>query len=335
MRTFTKALLMLCLVGLTGKKLQAQSDPHFSGYYVYPAWLNPALTGIFDGDYRVSAIYRSQWGSVSSPFKTYGIAGEVKTNNNINFGASVLNQKAGDGGFNYTTAYGSASYTGVRFGAFEQHRVVFGMQMGLIQRRFDPAKLHFGDQWNPITGYNPGQATNDMFNRTSSAAFDAGAGILYYDAQPGKKYNLYGGFSVMHLNKPTDQFSATGDARIPMRTTAHAGVRIMISELFSLTPNVLYMKQGAASEKMLGAYGQYTAAAETDVMLGANYRFKDAFSAYAGVSYKSFMLGLSYDVNSSDLGKITRGANSFELSLSFIGRKSVKTPAGDFVCPRL
>ena len=38
MRTFTKALLMLTLVSLTGKKLQAQSDPHFKGYYVYPAW---------------------------------------------------------------------------------------------------------------------------------------------------------------------------------------------------------------------------------------------------------------------------------------------------------
>jgi len=335
MRTFTKALLMLILVGLTGKKLQAQSDPHFSGYYVYPAWLNPSLTGIFDGNYRVSGIYRSQWGSVNSPFKTYGVAGEVKTNSNINFGVSVLNQEAGDGGYNYTTGYGSASYTGVRFGAFEQHRLVFGIQMGFIQRRFDPARLHFGDQWNPITGYNPGQATNDMFNKTSAMTFDAGAGLLYYDAQPGKKFNLYGGFAVSHLNKPADQFSATGDARIPMRATAHAGVRVMISELFSLTPNVLYMKQGSAQEKMLGAYGQYTVATDTDVMLGANYRFKDAFAMYAGLNYKNFMLGLSYDVNSSDLGKITRGNNSFELSLSFIGRKSVKTPAGDFVCPRL
>jgi type IX secretion system PorP/SprF family membrane protein len=335
MRTFTKALLMLIIVSLTGKKLQAQSDPHFSGYYVYPSWLNPALTGVFDGSYRLSGIYRSQWGSVNSPFKTYGVAADVKTNSNINVGGSLLNQAAGDGGYNYTTAYGSASYTGVRLGDFEQHRIVFGLQAGFIQRKFDPAKLHYGDQWNPITGYNPANTTNDMITKTSSMTFDAGFGILYYNAQPGKKYNLFGGFSAMHLNRPADQFSATGDARIPVRYTAHGGVRVQLSELFTLTPNVLYMRQGTAQEKMLGAFGSYKLSEETDLMLGANYRFKDAFALYTGFNYKNVMLGLSYDVNSSDLGKISRGSNSFELSISFIGRKKLKTPAGEFVCPRL
>jgi hypothetical protein len=47
------------------------------------------------------------------------------------------------------------------------------------------------------------------------------------------------------------------------------------------------------------------------------------------------VLGASYDVNASDLGKMARGSNSFEISLSFIGRKSTKTPEVEFVCPRL
>lgn len=335
MRTFTKAWLMLILVSLTGKKLQAQSDPHFSGYYVYPAFLNPALTGIFDGNYRVSGIYRSQWGSVNSPFKTYGVAADVTTSKHINFGGSVLNQAAGDGGYKYTSGYGSASYTGVTFGVLDQHRIVFGMQMGFIQRRFDPARLHFGDQWNPLTGYSPANMTSDAFQRTSALTFDAGAGFLYYDAMPGKKYNLFAGASASHINRPQDQFALGSDARIPVRYIAHGGIRCYVSELFTVTPNVMYMRQGTASEKMLGAFGQYTVTEETDVMLGMNYRFKDAFAVYAGFNYKSFMLGMSYDVNSSDLGKLTRGANSFEISLSFIGRKGVKTPAGAFVCPRL
>ena len=37
----------------------------------------------------------------------------------------------------------------------------------------------------------------------------------------------------------------------------------------------------------------------------------------------------------TDLGKMARGSNSFEISLSFIGRRSAKTPEVDFVCPRL
>ena len=70
-------------------------------------------------------------------------------------------------------------------------------------------------------------------------------------------------------------------------------------------------------------------------MLGANYRFEDAISPFVGFAYKNLVLGASYDINTSDLVKLTNGANSMEISLSFIGRKSAKTPEVEFVCPRL
>lgn len=327
----------MALTGLCGYDALAQTDPHFSQYYVYPAYLNPALTGSFDGDYRVSGIYRTQWGNVSTPFSTPGIAAEFTTAKNSNFGVSILNQTAGDGGFNYLTAYGSYAYTGVKFGASQQHRIAMGMQLGIISRRFNPSKLAFGDQWNPITGYNPSNATMESFSRTSAIAFDAGAGILYFDAQPGKKANAFGGFSVSHINRPDDKFSEVGKARIPVRYTFHGGVRIVLSEVLSLTPNLLYMRQGKAQEKMAGAYFQLKAAPEQEVnlMLGANYRFKDALSPYAGFTWKNMALGVSYDVNTSDLGKLAKGSNSFEISLSFTGKKSARTPEVEFVCPRL
>jgi Bacteroidetes-specific putative membrane protein len=328
-------ILLLLVAGLFSNGVKAQVDPHFSQYYVYPSWLNPALTGAFDGDYRVSGIYRTQWGNISSPFATAGLAAEFTTEKNSNFGISVLNQRAGDGGYNYTTAYGSFAYTGVRFGALETHRVVMGIQLGIIRRGINPSKLTFGDQWNPITGYNPGNATLESFSRTAATSVDAGAGILYYDAEPGKKANLYGGFSVSHLTRPDDKFTETGNARIPMRYTFHAGVRLALSDVFSLTPNALYLMQGKAQEKMVGAYGQLKAGPATDIMLGANYRFDDAISPYVGFMHNNLMLGVSYDVNTSDLGKMVNGTNSFEVTLSFIGRKSARTPEVEFVCPRL
>ena len=329
------SLLLLIATCLWTQVIKAQVDPHFSQYYVYPAWLNPALTGAFDGDYRISGIYRSQWGNISSPFTTPAIAVDFTTNKNSNFGASVLNQTAGDGGYSYLTAHASYSYTGVRFGPNEYHRVAMGMQIGIIQRKFNRSKLTFGDQWNPITGYNPGATSAEAFSKTSSTSFDAAAGILYYDAQPGKKVNLFGGFSVAHLTRPDDKFSESGNARLPMRFTGHAGVRITLSDVLSLTPNLLYLKQGTAQEKMVGAYARLIAAPGTDLMLGANYRFKDALSPFVGFAHKNMVLGVSYDVNTSDLGKMANGSNSFEISLSFTGRKSVKTPEVDFVCPRL
>jgi type IX secretion system PorP/SprF family membrane protein len=334
MRNFFRASCFLVVMCITGA-VKAQVDPHFSQYYVYPAWLNPALTGAFDGEYRISGIYRNQWGNISSPFSTPGLAVDFTTDKNINFGVSVLNQKAGNGGYNYTTAYGNIAYTGVKFGANQTKRVVFGIQAGMIQRRFDRNKLTFGDQWNPITGYNPGNPSTDILTRTSASAFDAGAGVMYFDAEPGKKSNLFGGFAVSHLTKPTDQFSAKGDAKLPMRFTAHAGIRFTISEVFSLTPNLLYVKQGSATEKMAGAYATYKATPGVDVMLGVNYRVDDAISPFLGFTYKNMVLGASYDINSSDLGKVANGSNSFEISLSFIGKKATKTPEIEFVCPRL
>lgn len=332
-----RSLLFGCLLltGLASFRVSAQVDPHFSQYYVYPSFLNPALTGAFDGAYRVSGVYRNQWGNITSPFTTYGATAEITTEKNINLGVSVLKQTAGDGGYGYTTAYGNVAYTGVKFGKGNFHRIAFGMQAGIIQRRFDRARMTFGDQWNPIFGYNPGTPSAEALARNNALSFDIGAGALYFDAQPGKKANLYAGVAVSHLTKPDDKFGATGDARFPMRYTAHAGVRLTLSDRFSLTPNFLYMAQGTAREKMAGAYGQYKATNEFNLLVGANYRFEDALSPFFGFVYKNMMLGASYDINSSDLGKLVNGSNSFEISLSIIGRKSTKTPDVEFVCPRL
>ena len=37
----------------------------------------------------------------------------------------------------------------------------------------------------------------------------------------------------------------------------------------------------------------------------------------------------------ADLGKMVKGSNAFEISLSFVRKKRVKTPEAEFVCPRL
>jgi type IX secretion system PorP/SprF family membrane protein len=319
---------------LVSSKLQAQVDPHFTQYYVYPSYLNPALTGAFDGDYRVSGIYRNQWGNIASPFQTPGFAVDFTTNKNANFGLSVMNQKAGDGGYSYTTAYGNMAYTGVRFGTGGYKVLALGFQLGMIQRKFDPSKSTFGDEWDAAAGYRAG-TTRDFLNTTNNTSFDVGVGALYYDGQPGKKSNLFAGFSVAHLTKPTDKFSLSGDAKYPMRFIGHAGIRLALSQTISLTPNALYMRQGNAEEKMLGAYLQMQAGNSTEFLIGGNYRFEDAFAPYVGFGWSGFTLGASYDINASDLGKVAAGSNAFELSLTFVGKKKVKTPEKEFVCPRL
>ena len=333
-KILTTGLILFALI--SGKELAAQVDPHFSQYYMHPSWLNPALTGAFDGNVRVTGIYRNQWNNISSGFKTPGVSADFATEKNVNFGVSVLNQKAGDGGYSYTTAYGSLAYTGLRFGVNGTQRIVLGMQAGLVDRRFDANKLTFGDQWNPITGYNAGSVSLDRLNATSSSVFDAGLGALYYDGRADRKANVYLGVSASHVTQPKDKFTGDSDAKLPIRYNVHGGVRINVNENFSITPNALYSRQGSASETVVGAYGQFRVAESTDFMLGANYRVKDAVAPYVGLMYNNLIIGCSYDVNTSDLGKMAKNSNAFEVSITFIGKKKGKTNVdGNFVCPRL
>lgn len=314
----------------------SQVDPHFSQFYMFPTYLNPALTGAFDGNVRLTGIYRNQWSSIGTPFSTIGVSGDFATNKSMNFGGGILSQTAGDGGYNYLTANGSAAFTGVRWGTDGTQHLVIGLNAGIISRSFNPSKLTFGDQWNPITGYNPGNTTTEAFSQTSSVVFDAGVGALYYDGKAGKKANLYLGASANHITNPDDPFIATGKATLPVRYTFHGGVRIAVSENLTLTPNALYMGQAGASETMVGLYSQIKMSTSTDLMLGVNYRHNDAIAPFLGLTVNNMVIGLSYDSNTSDLGRSVSGTNAFEFSISFIGKKKMKPGVeGNFVCPRL
>lgn len=324
---------MLAIVNITN----AQTDPHFTQNYTFSSSINPALTGSSDGEYRVSAVFRTQWGGTINPYSTKGVSYDTRTDKNIAIGASILNQTAGDGGFSYTSAYGSFAYTGVKFGTENEHHLVLALQAGLINRRVDPSKFKWGEQWNPITGYNASNLSSETFASTSSATFDMGAGALYYDASPEKKYNLFGGFSAFHINRPKDPIISSHETElnnIPMRYVLHGGVSYNLSNIASIVPNILLMKQGTAIEAMLGTYIQLNVNEETDFMFGGYYRYKDAVAPYIGLDWRNFTIGLSYDLNTSQLGAMTRNVNSFELSVSYIKRSSSKSIFDYIHCPR-
>ena len=168
--------------------------------------------------------------------------------------------------------------------------------------------------------------------KPSVTAFDLAAGAFYFDADPDKKVNLFGGFSAGHLTQPNDPFlSASSGSKLPIRYTAHAGANIYVSERAQFVPNLLWMNEGNISEEMIGGYIQYELNPATDITGGLNYRLHDAISPYLGLKYSDFTFGLSYDVNSSQLGKLVNNAGGWELSLMYTDTKKQK---GNFKCPR-
>ncbi|HLR37429.1 MAG TPA: PorP/SprF family type IX secretion system membrane protein, partial [Chitinophagaceae bacterium] len=243
-----------------------------------------------------------------------------------------------DGGFNYMSVSGSAAYR-LLIDRRKMNVLSIGIQAGIISRRFDPNKLKFGEQWNPVTGYDPGAVNGEMFDQTSSLDFDANIGIVYYNRNPNTSVNPFGGVSVYHLTRPYDPFYKHSDSRLPMRINLHGGARIKMGNRFVLTPQLIYLHQGKdfgngrAHELVGSLYAQYMLGATADLLFGATYRLKDAAVPFVGFHVGDFTLGFSYDVNVSKLNVASLSQGGMEISLTFINHKEVYNT--DFVCPRL
>ena len=113
--------------------VKAQVDPHFTQYYMYPLFLNPALTGVIsEGDVRGTAIYRNQWSNVTNPFSTVGASGDMLFDNNWGLGVNLLNQTAGSGGYNNTNVHVNVANNNIRFGNGGTQHLSMGLQLSLI-----------------------------------------------------------------------------------------------------------------------------------------------------------------------------------------------------------
>lgn len=332
-----KHLLILGLILIAGSILtpyraNAQVDAHFSQYYAYPLWLNPGLTGVMDGDYRITANYKRQWAAISQPFTTEGLSFDTYPYKHLGLGATILNQSAGDGGYGYVNALLSAAYRAI-LDKKKVNVLSIGLQAGIINRRINPNKLQFGSQYDPILGFDPANPSGENFDKTSALAFDANFGVVYFNRNPNIRLNPFGGISLYHLSRPEDPFLGKNYKRLPMRLNIHGGVRIKLSNKFNLTPQAIYILQGNAHELIAGAYVQYLLPNYSDLLFGATYRSNDAVIPFVGFHLGDFTLGLSYDVNVSKLRSASQGKGGIELSLSYIRHKKIHDP--NFICPRL
>jgi len=313
-------------------RAMAQVDPHFSQYYAYPLWLNPALTGVFDGDTRLNTNFKDQWAGISNGYRTGGLSADFRPTEKVGLGLNILNQAAGTAGYNYFTLYGSFGY-GIAVSADGTKKLHFGVQAGFINRSFDPSKLQLDDQYNPLLGFDLGLPGLENFTTTNATVFDASAGVFFYDSDPSNAANVFGGFSISHLTTPKDPFAGGALAsRLPTRYTIHGGVKIKASDIFDVTPNFIYVRQQQNQLTAIDIYSELKMQDDYGLILGGMYRFKDAAVADVGYHIKNLVIGLSYDFTTSPLSVATNGRGGFELSLNYIFSKKPANP--NEVCPR-
>jgi type IX secretion system PorP/SprF family membrane protein len=324
---FIGLLLFICIKSI------AQIDPHFSQLYSNPSWLNPALTGVFDAKGNANVIYRSQWESVVTPFKTISANTNLTLKKNLSIGFNFLNQTAGSGGYVYNTGHLTLAYNGIKFGSFGDKHIVFGMSVGIIDKYFDISKFEVGEQWNALTGFNPNASISDnVTNIMSKPVFDVSAGLYFYNTNEVDRNNYFIGIAAAHINGPSDNFfEGNQETVLPIRYTVNAGMKIEINESLFFHPIFIYQQQGTATEIIPGTYLQFMTNDNTSLTTGVNYRVNDAIVPFVGIKLNNADIGISYDINNSALGKLVANTSAVEISARFIfGSFDNET----YLCPR-
>ncbi|OFY62822.1 MAG: hypothetical protein A3H98_02445 [Bacteroidetes bacterium RIFCSPLOWO2_02_FULL_36_8] len=334
---------------LFSTSLSAQ-DLHFSQFSDSPLNLNPALAGVFNGDFRWVGNYRSQWSSVTIPYSTSAASLDlpiVKTasNNFIGIGGSAFIDKAGDSGFK-TTQFNFAFSYDQTFSSSPLHRndrkttqtVSLGMMAGYGQVSIDPSGLIFDSQFDGRNLNNnlPGESLPlyQFFYPDISLGFLWSLTTKYIIDQ----FDLYLGGAWYHLNFPNRSFMGNNGAFLYPKYVVHAGSQFKLNDRIYFLPTAVYFLQGPSTELMGGTYIKYvinpSVLTKPSFYAGAWYRLQDAWTVGIKFYYDNIIVGYSYDINSSDLyvASNLRGAN--ELSITFMNPKpSRKKPYRRLECP--
>lgn len=335
-----KNIFILTLVFIFTISVKAQ-DIHFSQYYAAPVSLNPSLTGLHNGDFRVAANVRGQWFTVPNnsniaPYNTYQLSYDhslfkkkLKTSG-LGVGFTAYADEAGNGSLTTQAIMGSIAYH-LALDRFGRHRISLGFQGGLVFKRVFRNDLLFEQQWDS------GQNTfNPFLNDGEGNSFDGS--IMYPDlnagatftSMPSSKFGYYIGFAVNHLAEPRESFLQSPDNRLGRRYIAHAGASWRTSKYFKILPTALYMVQTQSQQINIGSAFEYEFAEKIYGFVGAFTRIvgtpeneisNDAIIATLGMEMHNTRVGLSYDFNTSGLRAATNSVGAVEISVVYIHNK--------------
>lgn len=323
-------LLVVMLPALT---IKAQ-DFHLSMYDAAPLFLNPAMTGLIDTKMRGHLHFRNQWNAVAYKPLTTALVSFDMPKGKWGFGGQISNMRAGFGNYNVLEVLGSASYA-VPIDEKKYHSLSFGLQAGFTQKRIEYQVLSFDSQWTTANGGSFDKSTSSGENFSGNVQFQEAVnfGALYYYGKQQTRVNPFVGFSAFNLTKPKESFTGANN-RLPRRYYYHAGVRVNISEILYVIPKVLvYAQSRIVQETYAVDAGYYFKGEKFYALAGYIFRNRDASIFYAGLKKDNYIFKLSYDFNVSGLRGVTKTRGAYEISLTWMGKKTKNTEVKQ--CPRL
>lgn len=327
-------------------------DIHYTQFYNSPLTTNPALTGLYNGSYRVAAIYRNQWlagvnnsSFFNSPYQTPSISFDMpfilKNGDAIGVGAMVLYDNAGAGSISTFTGQVSGAYI-KHLGPGGRHQLSAGFQIGFTQVRLSSADQHFANQYT-ANAYDQNLASGVGLIPNVNYV-NLNVGLLYFGKLT-DKISLYVGGTIFNTTVPkVNLVSSQSKQTLYMRGNVCGGMDFSIGKRFHILPSVMWQRQSVNNELNSGIGFGYDVNRRTNVTLGAFNRVNDLINAYrqadAVIAYAAFQingakLAVSYDFTVSKFGNSnTAGTGGLEISFIYIGITERLKDRDVIFCPR-
>jgi type IX secretion system PorP/SprF family membrane protein len=246
----TRKLWCYLVLFLLSTNLLAQ-DHVYTQFFNSPIYLNPALTGQFEGDLRMNLIYRNQWTTIPGNL-SYTTASIDYNVPRFGGGVGLMFTRSSEGTAFLTNNSIAGTYA-YSVGS-EGFVLSFGLQVGIANRSIDYSKLVFDDQIDPRLGFIPGSVSAaSVIPFDNRFYFDSGAGLNLVIGD----FNIGG--ALQHLNTPNESFT-NAPAKLPKRIVGHIsylwdlqkGQNLYEDEKQYIIPSVVFNKQSTAESISIG-----------------------------------------------------------------------------------
>jgi type IX secretion system PorP/SprF family membrane protein len=313
-------------------------DIHFSQFFEAPLLRNPSLAGIYTGDIRVQAVYRDQWNSVTTAFKTTSLNAEYKMpvgkgDDFVTAGIQLLHDRAGTISWVSTHVLPALNYHKSLSSSVNRY-LSLGFMGGAVQRTIDRTKMTTNSTYD-------GLGDGEYFPSNKLTHLDGAIGMSFNtQLNDNPENNMFVGAAYHHFHKPKNSFYKNNTIELEPKMVGSAGVRFSVTPQSYLTLQGDYTLQGAYREAIFGALYGIKLGDDWDNPLytlhgGGLLRWNDTLIPVIKLDYHPFAVSLSYDVNISKLKTSSYGRGGFELGISFIGFTNRDNSAlNATLCPR-
>ncbi|GEM_PF-2248884 len=316
----------------------AAQDLHFTQVSAQPLWLNPAFSGAFDGQVRISATLRDQWRAIPVPWQTFTLGADThlpnpftqKHKRALGLGLLLAQDQAGDLRYGQLIAQLALAASLLQTPLYHLR---IGISAGFTQQQIDPQHMRTGTQFDGDR-FDPNLAPSEPVAHTRIQGIQWQSGI-YSRLSPNTTWTVEASIGLSRMRFFTS-FLTTEPFVRPYRLHVYLKPTWQIHPSWDVVVSIFRQKQdpyqALITSAQLRRWITRNPAAPIHTSVGIAWRFSDAIAPLIQIQWHAWEVGMSYDIHTSPFASATHGQGGPELYVRYIYRM-VQSPPTFKACP--